>query len=125
MVDERTDCSRGANDDDITTDVRRRGEKILRMVNVYDQPCGQSGERERPGRKLNWQIVITPTGTILTGEFNTHCTQWDPRCQVQRNAAFWDDVIDENGLEISVVNRPVRPTSLRTGRDGGLPSVLS
>ena len=32
---------------------------------------------------------------------------------------------NRRGLNLSVVNRPVRPTSLRTGRDGGLPSVLS
>jgi len=28
------DLSRGANDDVIATDVRRRGEKIMRIVNV-------------------------------------------------------------------------------------------
>jgi len=55
VVDERTDLSRGANEDVIATDVRRRGEKITRIVNVYDQNDAQSGEIERPARKLNWQ----------------------------------------------------------------------
>jgi hypothetical protein len=34
MVDERTDMRRGANDNVIATDVRRRGEKITRIVNI-------------------------------------------------------------------------------------------
>jgi hypothetical protein len=63
VVDERTDLSRGANDDVIATDVRRRGEKITRIVNVYDQRDGQSGER--PAQKLNWQRVIRQGGTVL------------------------------------------------------------
>ena len=46
MVDERTDLSRGANDDVIATNVRRRGENITRIVNIYDQEDTQS--RERP-----------------------------------------------------------------------------
>jgi hypothetical protein len=63
VVDERTDLSRGANDDVIATDVRRRGEKITRIVNVYDQRDGQSGER--PAQKLTWQRVIRQGGTVL------------------------------------------------------------
>ena len=33
MVVEQTDLSRGANNDVVVTDVRRRGEKITRIVN--------------------------------------------------------------------------------------------
>ena len=72
VVDERTDVRRGANDDVNAADVRRRGEKIRRIVNVYDQKDAQSGERERPARKLNWQRVIRQGGTVLTGDFNAH-----------------------------------------------------
>ena len=36
MVDRWTDLSRGANDDVIATDVRRRGEQITRIVNIYN-----------------------------------------------------------------------------------------
>jgi len=50
VVDERTDLSRGANDDVIATEVRRRGEKITRIANIYDQKDARSGERERPAR---------------------------------------------------------------------------
>ena len=51
-VDERTDLNRGATDDVTVTDIRRREEKVTRIVNVYDQKDTQSGER--PARKLNW-----------------------------------------------------------------------
>jgi len=98
LVDERTDLSRGANDDVIATDVRRRGETITRIVNVYDQKDTQSGER--PAWKLNWQRVIRQGGTVLAGDFSTHSTRWDPRCQGQQDATFWEDVIDVNELEI-------------------------
>jgi len=33
-------------------DIRRSGERITRMVNIYDQKNTHSGER--PVRKLNW-----------------------------------------------------------------------
>ena len=98
MVDDRTDLSRGANDDVIATDFRRRGETLTRIVNIYDPKDTQSGGR--PVQKLNWQRVIQQGGTVLAGDFNGHSTTWDRRCQVQLNATFWEDVIDENGLEI-------------------------
>jgi hypothetical protein len=79
-VDEWTDLSRGANEDDIATDVRRRGESITRIVNVYDQKNTHSGER--PAQKLNWQRVIRQGGTVLAGDLNAHSKRWDPRCQV-------------------------------------------
>jgi len=106
VVDERTDLTRGANGDVIATDVRRRGEKITRIVNVYNETDTQLGERERPARKLNWQRVIRQGGTVLAGDFNAHSKRWDPRCQVQRDAAFWEDMIDKNGLEIGNDGRP-------------------
>ena len=104
VVDERMDLSRGANKDVIATDVRRRGERTTRIVNVYDQKNTHSGER--PARKLNWQRVIWQGSTVLAGDFNAHSKRWDARCQVQRDAAFWEDVIDENGLEIGNGGRP-------------------
>ena len=104
VVDERTDLSIGANADVIATDIRRRGERITRIVNIYDQKTTNSGER--PARKLNWQRVIRQGGTVLAGDFNAQSKRWDPRCQVQRDAVFWEDVIDENGLEIGNDGRP-------------------
>jgi len=98
VVDEQTDLSRGANEYVIATNVRRRGERITRIVNVYNQKNTHSGER--PASKLNWQRVIRQGSTVLAGAFNAHSIRWDPRCQVQRDAVFWEDVIDENGLEI-------------------------
>jgi len=104
VVDEQTDLSRGANDDVIATDVRRRGEKIMRIVNIYDQKDAWSGER--PARKLDCQRVLPQDSTVLGGDFNAHSKRWDPRCQVQRDVTFWESVIDENGLEIRNDGRP-------------------
>jgi endonuclease/exonuclease/phosphatase family metal-dependent hydrolase len=97
-VDERTDLSKGGNDDVIVTDVRRRGEKVTRIVNIYDQKDTQS--RERPARKLRWQRIIRQGCTVLAGDLNAHSKRWDPRCTEQRDAVFLEDILDENGLEI-------------------------
>ena len=98
MVDEQTDLSRGANDDVIVTDVRRSGEKITRIVIVYDQRDTQSGERQ--AQKVNWQRVVRQGGNVVAGDFNAHSSRWDLRCGALRDAAFWEVAIDENGLEI-------------------------
>jgi len=58
----------------------------------------QSGEGQ--ARKLNCQRVSRLSGTVLPGDFNTHSSRLDLRCCVQLNTAFWEVVIDENGLEI-------------------------
>ena len=71
---------------------------FTRIVNLHDQKDTQSGER--PARKLNSQSVIRHGGTILAGDFNGHSTRWVPRCEVQRDVTFWEDVIDEHGLGI-------------------------
>jgi hypothetical protein len=70
VIDERTDLSRGANDDVIATDVRRRVERIMRIGNVDDQKNTQSGEI--PARMLNWQRIIRQGGTVHAGDFNAH-----------------------------------------------------
>jgi len=97
-VGERMDFSRGANDNVIVTDVRTRGEKITRIVNVYDQRDTQSGERQ--AQTVNCQTFIRQGGTVHAGDFNPHSSRGDPRCQALRNAAFWERVIDENELEM-------------------------
>jgi hypothetical protein len=56
VVDERKDLSRGAYDNVIVTDIRRRREMITSIVNIYDQRETQSGERQP--RKVNCQRVI-------------------------------------------------------------------
>jgi hypothetical protein len=45
VVDETTDLRRAANDDVITTDVGRRGEKITTIVNIYHHKDARTGER--------------------------------------------------------------------------------
>ena len=49
--DQRTDQGSGANDDVMGTDLKRRGEKMTRIINVYNQRDVQTGERR--ARKLN------------------------------------------------------------------------
>jgi len=119
VVDEHTDLNRVANNDVIVTDVRRRGQKITRIVNVYDQKDTQSGER--PARELNWQSVIRQGGTVLVGDCNAHSSRWDPRGCAQRDAAFCEGVIDQNGLEIE---NDVRPTCFWTREDHEGESVI-
>jgi hypothetical protein len=63
VVDEWTDLSRGANDDVIATDVRRRGEKITRIVNIYNEKDARSGER--PARKLDCVRARTPSFGLI------------------------------------------------------------
>ena len=115
VVDERTALSRGANEDVIPTDVRRRGETITRIVNVHNQENTHSGERPAP--KLDWQRVIPQGGTVVTGDFNAHRKRWDPRCKVQWDAAFWEDLIDKNGLDIGNDGWPTHHWS-REDQDG-------
>jgi hypothetical protein len=55
-TDGRTELSRGAYDDVMVTDIRRRGEKMTRIINGYDQRDVQTGERR--ARKLNWHRAI-------------------------------------------------------------------
>jgi len=49
---------------------------------------------------FNRQRVIQQSSTVLAGEINAHSIRWNPRCQAQWHAAFWESVIDQNGLEI-------------------------
>jgi hypothetical protein len=117
VTDEWTDLSRGANDDVMVTDVKRRGEKMTRIINVYDQRDVQTGERR--ARKLNWHRAIRQRGgKIIAGDMNAHSRRWDPRCREQRDATFWEEIIDEHGLEIG--NDDDRPTHHweRNGKEG-------
>jgi len=116
VVDERTDLSRGAKDNVIATDIRRRGERITRIINVYDQSNTLSGER--PGRKPNRQRDMRQGSTVLTGDYNAHSTRWDPRCQVQRDVAFWEGLIDEYGLEIGNEDGAATHHRTREGHEG-------
>jgi len=82
-VDERTDLSKGGNDDVKVTDVRRRGEKVTRIVNIYDQKDTMS--RQRPARKLRWQRIIRQD---CTAPWRLQCPRKrsDPRCTKPRDA---------------------------------------
>lgn len=59
-------------------------------------------------RMINCQRVIRQgAGTILTSDCNVHCCRCDPRCKEQySDETFWEDNIDEQGLEIGNINPP-------------------
>jgi hypothetical protein len=116
-TDERTDLSRGANDDVIVTDVKRRGEKMTRVINIYDQRDVRTMERQ--ARKINWSRIIRQRGggTILVGKFNPHSCRWDPRCMEQQDAIFWEEIIDEHRLEIRNHDQPTHHWA-RNGEEG-------
>jgi len=80
-TDERTDLRRGANNNVSVTDVKRRGEMITRVINIYNQRDVQT--RERQARKINWSRIIQQRGggTMLAGDFTAHSRRWDPRCK--------------------------------------------
>jgi len=114
-TDERTYVSRGAKDDVIVTDVKRTGEKTTRIINVYDQRAMQMGHI--PARTLNWQTVIRQGGTVLAGHFNAHSQRWDPQCTQQKDATYWEEIIDEYGHEIGNDDRPTHHW-VRDGNEG-------
>jgi len=97
-TDQLTDLSRSANDDVMVTEIKRRGEKITRIINVSDQRDIQTGQRW--ARKLNWHRAIPQGGgTIIAGDMNAHRRRWDLRCREQRDATFWEEIINEYGQE--------------------------
>jgi len=78
---------------------------MTRIGNVYDRRDVQTGERQ--ARKLNWQRAIRQGGgTMIGADINAHSRMWDPRCGEQRDVTFWENIIDEYGLEIGNDDRP-------------------
>jgi hypothetical protein len=99
VIDKQTDLSRGANDDVMVTDIENRGEKITRIINVYKPRDVLTAERQVT--KQNWDRAIRQGGdTMMAGDTNAHSRRWEPRCWEQRAATFWEEIIDEHGLEI-------------------------
>jgi len=105
-TNERTDLSRNAGEDVIVVDIKSRAEKMIRIVNIYDQKARETGER--PVITLDWQKVIRQggRGTVLAGHFNSHSQPWDLKCTEWREAAYWEGIIDVDGLVIGNYDRP-------------------
>lgn len=61
--------SRNAAHDVLFVNIKSRGEKLIRIINIYDQEARETGERT--SRTLDWQKVITQGGggTMLAGDF--------------------------------------------------------
>jgi len=90
----------------MVVDIKRRGEKIIRIVNIHVERTREP--RDRPARRLSWQEIIRHGGggTVLAGDFNAHSQRCDPRCTERRDAAYWDDITDEHGLVLGNDDRP-------------------
>lgn len=74
---QQTNLSRGASDDVIVTDVPRRGEKIMRIIYIYDHRDVQI--RDRHVTKVFWDIFIQQGGgTKLFGNWNALSHTRDP-----------------------------------------------
>jgi hypothetical protein len=116
-TEEPTDVSSGVKDDVMVTDVKTRGKKLTRIINVYDQRDVQT--REISARKPNWHRAIQRgVGTIIAGDMNSQSRRWGPRCREKRDAMFWEEIIEQRGPEIG--NDDDRPTHhwARNGEDG-------
>jgi endonuclease/exonuclease/phosphatase (EEP) superfamily protein YafD len=116
-TDERRDLNRGTNNDLIVTDVKARGEKMKRGINIYDQRDVRT--RERPARIMNSSRIIRQRGggTILAGDFNAQSCRSDARFKEQHAATFWEEIIDEHGLEIGNHEKPTHHGA-RNGEEG-------
>jgi len=70
-TDQRTELSRGANDDVMVTDVKGRTEKMTRIINICYRRDILTGESRV--RNLNWHRAIRQEGcTIIVGNINAH-----------------------------------------------------
>jgi len=115
-TDTQIDLSRGANDNVMVTELKRRGENKTRIINVYDQRDLQTGERR--ARKLDWPRTIRlGGGTMIAGDMNAHSGRWDPRCREQCDATFWEEIIEQYDLEIRNDDRPPHHWA-RNGEEG-------
>jgi len=67
-MNKRTDSSTYAGHYIIVVDITRRGEQMIRIVNIYDQRARETGER--PAGRLNWQSINRQGGggTVLAGD---------------------------------------------------------
>jgi len=53
---ERTELNKNAGNNIIVVATRRKGEKTIMIVMIYDQRARETGER--PARRLDWQKII-------------------------------------------------------------------
>jgi hypothetical protein len=76
-----------AGDIVIVLDIKRRGKKMLWMLNIYDQSAREGGERL--ARRLSWKRIIKQGrgGTVFVGHFNAHSQRRDQRCTERMNSA--------------------------------------
>jgi endonuclease/exonuclease/phosphatase family metal-dependent hydrolase len=119
-TNERTDLSRNTGYDVIVVDITKRREKMIRIVNIYDQKARETGER--PVRSLDWQKVIRQGGggTVLAGDFNAHRQRWAPRCTERTEATYWEPITDEHRMVIGNDDRPTQYWKTNESKGGSI-----
>jgi len=71
-TNQRTDLSKHTLDDTLGVDITRRGEKMIKIVNIYNQRARETGEG--PAKRLNWEKIIKQGGggTVHIRDYNAH-----------------------------------------------------
>jgi hypothetical protein len=64
----------------MVTDVKRRGEKMTRNINVYDHREIQTGERGVRMKNL-YRAIQHGGGTIIQGDMYQHSQKVEPKMQ--------------------------------------------
>jgi len=97
-INKRTELSQNARGDVIVVDIKNRGEKITRIVNIYEEREGESGER--PAGRLNWQTIIRQEGGGLApeGDFSAQSQLWDPGSTERKDATYRENTSEEHRL---------------------------
>jgi hypothetical protein len=105
-TNEPTDLSKNAVGDLIVVDIERQGEMMPRIVNIYDQREGDTGQR--PARRPNWHRIMRQWGcaTVLMEHFNAHSQRWYSRSTERRDPTYWEEIIEEHTLVIGNNDQP-------------------
>jgi hypothetical protein len=76
-------------------DMYRRGQRPVRIANIYDFPRQSDGIR--PAHNANWKRIINPN-TIIAGDFNAHSPRWNPLCTTSKDHLFLEELMDSYDL---------------------------
>jgi len=95
-VSKESDCRVAELQEETVLEVARPGQEKVTLVNVYDQRRGT----ERPAQKAGWKKILARDRVIVAGDMNAHSGIWNPRAKARRNAAFWEELIEQYDLVV-------------------------
>jgi hypothetical protein len=91
----RPDLEKGAGGDIQVLDMQQRGQRQVRVVNVYD--ALRQSDKTRPARYADWAHIIN-ANTILAGDCNAHSPRWNPQCTTSTDHLFLEGLMDDHDL---------------------------